>query len=56
LTRRRRHSIAAEIFTVEVRVASLDDLLLMKRAAGRPKDRIELEILEALREEIDRRD
>jgi hypothetical protein len=35
-------------------VASLDDLIAMKRAAGRPKDRVELEILGALREEIDR--
>ena len=33
-----------------------DDLMAMKRAAGRPKDRIELEILGALREELDRRD
>ena len=47
-------SIAAEIFGLEVRVASLDDLIDMKRAAGRPKDRIELEILGALREELDR--
>jgi hypothetical protein len=39
-----------------VLVASLDDLIAMKRAAGRPKDRIELEILGALREELDRRD
>lgn len=38
-----------------VLVASLDDLIAMKRAAGRPKDRIELEILGALREELDRR-
>ncbi len=38
-----------------IRVAGLDDLIAMKRAAGRPKDRIELEILGALREEIDRR-
>jgi Nucleotidyl transferase AbiEii toxin, Type IV TA system len=36
-----------------VRVASLDDLIRMKRAAGRQKDRIELEILGALRDEID---
>ena len=35
-----------------VRVASLDDLIRMKRAAGRPKDRVELEILGALRDEI----
>jgi predicted nucleotidyltransferase len=49
-------SIAAEIFGLEIRVASLEDLMDMKRAAGRPKDRIELEILGALREELDRRD
>jgi hypothetical protein len=34
-------------------VATLDDLIRMKRAAGRPRDRAELEILGALREEID---
>jgi hypothetical protein len=32
-------------------VAGLDDLIAMKRAAGRPKDRVELEILGALRDE-----
>jgi predicted nucleotidyltransferase len=48
-------SIAAGIFGMEVPVASLEDLMAMKRAAGRPKDRIELEILGALREELDRR-
>ena len=37
-----------------VAIASLDDLIEMKRAAGRPKDRIELEVLGALRDEIDR--
>jgi hypothetical protein len=36
-----------------VPVAALDDLIRMKRAAGRPKDRVELEILGALRDEID---
>jgi hypothetical protein len=50
-----RHAISAEILGVVVQVASLDDLIAMKRAAGRPKDRIELEILGAVREEIDRR-
>jgi hypothetical protein len=49
-------SIMAEVLGVEVRVASLEDLMAMKRAAGRPKDRIELEILGALREELDRRE
>ena len=38
----------------QILVASLDDLIAMKRAAGRPKDRIELEVLGALREEIER--
>lgn len=36
-----------------VPVGALDDLIRMKRAAGRPKDRVELEILGALRDEID---
>jgi hypothetical protein len=35
-------------------VCHLDDLIRMKRAAGRRKDRIELEILGALREERER--
>jgi hypothetical protein len=36
-----------------VPVCHLDDLIRMKRAAGRPKDRIEVEVLAALRDEID---
>ena len=35
-----------------VRVVALDDLIRMKRAAGRPKDRVEVEILIALRDAI----
>jgi hypothetical protein len=36
-----------------VAVAHIDDLIRLKRAAGRPKDRIELEVLAAVREEIE---
>ena len=50
-----RGASTVAILGVPVRVAGIDDLMAMKRAAGRPKDRIELEILGALREEIDRR-
>jgi hypothetical protein len=39
---------------VVVPVCDLDDLIRMKRSAGRPKDRIELEILSAVRDERDR--
>lgn len=49
------NAIDVPVDGVPVKVAGLDDLMAMKRAAGRPKDRIELEILGALREEIDRR-
>ena len=37
-----------------VRVASLEDLMRMKRAAGRTKDLLQLEHLGALRDEIER--
>jgi hypothetical protein len=38
-----------------IRVASIDDLIRMKRAAGRTKDLLALEHLGALRDELDRR-
>jgi hypothetical protein len=37
-----------------VRVASIDDLIRMMRAAGRPKDLIGVEWLRALREEVEK--
>jgi len=51
----RRNALSVHLFGIVVLAAGLDDLIAMKRAAGRPKDRVELEILGALREEIDRR-
>lgn len=41
---------------LRVRVASLDDLMRMKRASGRPKDLIGLEWLGAVRDEIEGRE
>jgi hypothetical protein len=48
------HAVSTSLRGGRLDVASLDDLIAMKRAAGRPKDRIELEILGAVREELDR--
>jgi len=39
---------------IRTSVVSLDDLILIKRAAARPKDLIEVEVLKALREETRR--
>lgn len=43
-----------ELGGYKVLVADIEDLIRMKRAAGRAKDRVEVEILAALRDEIDR--
>ena len=49
----RRTAVEMDLGESRALVASLEDLLRMKRAAGRPKDLIELEVLGALREEIE---
>jgi len=49
-----RTAVPMEISGEKVLVAAIEDLIRMKRAAGRPKDRIEVEILEAVLEERDR--
>jgi hypothetical protein len=42
-----------EVNGIRVPVVSLDDLIRMKEASGRPKDKLGLEILGAIREELD---
>jgi len=43
-------AIEVDLGEFTVKVASVDDLIRMKRSAGRPKDLIEVEILAALRD------
>ena len=47
-------AVSTDLDGLNVLVASIDDLIRMKRAVGRPKDRAEVEILGALRDEIRR--
>ena len=49
----KRGAILMDLEMVTIRVASIDDLMRMKQAAGRRKDLIELEILAALKEEVE---
>ena len=45
------HAEVVDLDDMSILVTTLDDLIRMKRAAGRAKDRAEVEILAALREE-----
>jgi hypothetical protein len=48
-----RNATTLDLGEVSVQVAALEDLMAMKRASGRPRDRIHLEVLAALRDEIE---
>lgn len=48
-----RTAVRGDLRGVSVRVVALEDLIRMKRAAGRPKDLIEAEVLGALRRELE---
>ena len=50
-----REAKAFELDGLTVPVASIEDLISMKLAAGRPKDLIEVEVLGAVRDEVERR-
>lgn len=47
------NAVPTDLDGLEVLVASLEDLIRMKRTAGRPRDLAELEILGALRDEVE---
>lgn len=49
----RQASIIVELYGIECAVLSLEKLIEAKRAAGRPKDKLILPELEALRETLD---
>jgi hypothetical protein len=48
----RRHADVIDLDGESVRVASLEDLIAMKRAAGRPQDLIDVESLEVARSRL----
>lgn len=51
----RRNAVLMDIGDgIDVAVAAIDDLIVMKRSAGRPQDLAAIEILAALRRELER--
>lgn len=43
------NAVAGELFGRKVSIASIDDLLIMKRAANRPKDQLDIAALEKIK-------
>jgi hypothetical protein len=41
--------VTVKLFERDVKIASIDNLLVMKRIAGRPKDRLDIEALEKIK-------
>ncbi len=48
----RRHADIVDLDGVSVRIASLEDLIGMKRAVGRPQDEVDIESLEVARSRL----
>jgi hypothetical protein len=48
-----KHAKPMDLGSIEILVASLQDIMVMKKASGRRKDLIELEVLGALQEELE---
>jgi hypothetical protein len=51
----KRHANRIDLDGVAVLIASIDDLIAMKRAAGRPQDLVDLESLELARQRLPKR-
>lgn len=47
--RLRANAVVGELFARQVWIASIDDLLTMKRIANRPKDRLDIVALEKIK-------
>jgi predicted nucleotidyltransferase len=43
------NAVEGELFELKVPIACIDDLLVMKRSANRPKDRLDIEALEKIK-------